>query len=200
MCSVRAIHIHCSPQLWHAQICISGMSMGGIHACMVAAHSTVPVACVAMLPPRSAAVAYCDGKLSSFVDARKLYSSKACDSEGVPIVVALAAAYQRSAPLPNTPSPFAHNEAATSYKAGEWQEDTLDEQQAREQAARSADRKSTPGPPWLPPVSTSESAAQLQQVVVLICQYHAILLTRPIVIAPAAMWLDGPRVHAVHRA
>ena len=40
-----------------------GFSMGGVHACMVAALYPQPVACVPLLAPRSAAVAFCHGAL-----------------------------------------------------------------------------------------------------------------------------------------
>ncbi len=40
-----------------------GFSMGGVHACMVAALCPRPVACVPLLAPRSAAVAFCHGAL-----------------------------------------------------------------------------------------------------------------------------------------
>ena len=40
-----------------------GFSMGGVHACMVASLYPHPVACVPLLAPRSAAVAFCDGAL-----------------------------------------------------------------------------------------------------------------------------------------
>ena len=40
-----------------------GFSMGGVHACMVAALYPHAVACVPLLAPRSAAVAFCHGAL-----------------------------------------------------------------------------------------------------------------------------------------
>ena len=44
---------------------MSGLSMGGVHACMAAAVYPQPVACVPLLAPRSAAVAYCHGALAA---------------------------------------------------------------------------------------------------------------------------------------
>lgn len=126
--------------------------MGGIHACMVAALSQVPVACVAMLPPRSAAVAYCDGALSTFVDIPALQQSHACDSVGVPLVSAVAAAYGRDDVYPNTPSMFAHLEAPSSVQTTFAEADAAglsDEQSARHEARKS----------WLPPLSGAEPTA-----------------------------------------
>ncbi|KAK9820289.1 hypothetical protein WJX72_008631 [[Myrmecia] bisecta] len=42
---------------------MSGFSMGGVHACMVAGLFPGDLACVPLLAPRSAAVAFCDGAL-----------------------------------------------------------------------------------------------------------------------------------------
>lgn len=42
---------------------ISGFSMGGVHACMVASLYPNPIACVPLLAPRSASVAFCHGAL-----------------------------------------------------------------------------------------------------------------------------------------
>ncbi len=42
---------------------ICGFSMGGVHACMVTSLYPKPLACVPLLAPRSAAVAFCHGAL-----------------------------------------------------------------------------------------------------------------------------------------
>ena len=42
---------------------ISGLSMGGVHACMTAGLYAGDLACTPLLAPRSAAVAYCDGAM-----------------------------------------------------------------------------------------------------------------------------------------
>ena len=42
---------------------MSGFSMGGVHASMVAGLFPGPVACIPLLAPRSAAVAFCQGAL-----------------------------------------------------------------------------------------------------------------------------------------
>lgn len=48
----------------HTQLGVSGLSMGGVHACMTAGLCPTPVAATALLAPRSAAVAYCDGAMA----------------------------------------------------------------------------------------------------------------------------------------
>ncbi|KAJ9529309.1 hypothetical protein QJQ45_007990 [Haematococcus lacustris] len=45
-----------------------GLSMGGVHASMTAALYPGDVACVPLLAPRSAAVAYCDGAMGGIMD------------------------------------------------------------------------------------------------------------------------------------
>jgi len=47
----------------YAHAGISGFSMGGVHACMVASLYPNPIACVPLLAPRSASVAFCHGAL-----------------------------------------------------------------------------------------------------------------------------------------
>lgn len=42
---------------------VSGLSMGGVHACMVASLCPMDLACSPLLAPRSAAVAFCEGML-----------------------------------------------------------------------------------------------------------------------------------------
>ena len=42
---------------------MSGFSMGGVHASMVASLFPYPVACTPLLAPRSASVAFCSGAL-----------------------------------------------------------------------------------------------------------------------------------------
>ncbi len=44
---------------------MTGLSMGGVHACMTSALYPADVATAALLAPRSAAIAYCDGALSA---------------------------------------------------------------------------------------------------------------------------------------
>ena len=122
--------------------------MGGIHACMVAALSQVPVACVAMLPPRSAAVAYCDGALSSFVDVRALHRSHALDSTGMPLVSAVVDAFARDDVFPNTPSMFAHLEAPSSRTSGQRTEQTMAQRVARHSNAVVRAKKNSMD--WLP--------------------------------------------------
>jgi pimeloyl-ACP methyl ester carboxylesterase len=58
--------MHMCPSLSHGHVPGAGMcgfSMGGVHACMVASLYPRPLACVPLLAPRSAAVAFCDGAL-----------------------------------------------------------------------------------------------------------------------------------------
>ena len=83
------------------QVCVAGWSMGGIHACMIAAFSRFPVACAAMLPPRSAAAAYSDGALSEFVDFAALRSGR--DSTGAPVLPTVLRMLRRRPPYPNHP-------------------------------------------------------------------------------------------------
>lgn len=47
----------------YEKLCISGLSMGGVHAAMTAGIYQSDVSCVPLLAPRSAAVAYCDGAM-----------------------------------------------------------------------------------------------------------------------------------------
>lgn len=54
---------------------MSGFSMGGVHACMVASLYPFPLACTPLLAPRSAAVAYCQGALTQATDWRSLLQS-----------------------------------------------------------------------------------------------------------------------------
>lgn len=44
---------------------ICGLSMGGVHSCMVAALYPENLACTPLLAPRSAAVAFCEGALQN---------------------------------------------------------------------------------------------------------------------------------------
>jgi Alpha/beta hydrolase domain containing 18 len=97
------------------QVCIAGWSMGGIHACMAASLSRHPVACAAVMPPRSAAVAFCDGTLSEFVDVRRLTSG--VDDHGTPILSLLAREYERHPVFPNTATVFATHPTAQSSLA-----------------------------------------------------------------------------------
>lgn len=75
--------------------------MGGIHACMVAAFSRVPVACAAMLPPRSAAAAYSDGALSEFVHFAALRGAR--DSTGAAVLPTVLGMLRTQPPYPNSP-------------------------------------------------------------------------------------------------
>jgi Alpha/beta hydrolase domain containing 18 len=93
------------------QVCVAGWSMGGIHACMVASLSRYPIACAAVMPPRSAAVAFCNGTLSDFVDVRELRSSS--DNCGTPVLGLLAQQLDPDAAFPNQPTVFATHPAAT---------------------------------------------------------------------------------------
>jgi Alpha/beta hydrolase domain containing 18 len=97
------------------QVCIAGWSMGGIHACMAASLSRHPVACAAVMPPRSAAVAFCDGTLSEFVDVRSLTSG--VDDQGTPILSLLAREYQWHSAFPNTATVFATHPTAQASLA-----------------------------------------------------------------------------------
>lgn len=55
---------------------VSGLSMGGVHACMVASLCPMDLACSPLLAPRSAAVAFCEGMLQFGIqDWRPLASS-----------------------------------------------------------------------------------------------------------------------------
>ena len=82
------------------QICVSGWSMGAIHACMIASLTRFPVATAALLPPRCASTAYCDGALSEFVDLRALRAAR--DAHGVPVLETAASMF---VPMPNYPNP-----------------------------------------------------------------------------------------------
>ena len=89
------------PQCLPMQVCVAGWSMGGIHACMVTAFSRYPVACAAMLPPRSAAAAYSDGALSEFVYFPSLRAAR--DATGAPVLPAVLRMLRPQPPYPNTP-------------------------------------------------------------------------------------------------
>lgn len=89
------------PQCLPLQVCVAGWSMGGIHACMVTAFSRYPVACAAMLPPRSAAAAYSDGALSEFVHFPSLRTAR--DATGAPVLPAVLRMLRPQPPYPNTP-------------------------------------------------------------------------------------------------
>lgn len=60
---------------------VTGWSMGGVHACMVASLYEGDLATVSFMAPRSAADAYCEGALSRFTALPALRG--ACDSNGV---------------------------------------------------------------------------------------------------------------------
>ena len=68
--SLRVSRLAHSPALTPA-----GWSMGGVHACMVNALHPGPLACVAMVTPRSAADAYCEGALAPFTSLASLGAS-----------------------------------------------------------------------------------------------------------------------------
>jgi Alpha/beta hydrolase domain containing 18 len=91
--------MHGVPTVCALQVCVAGWSMGGIHACMVAALTRFPVAVAAMLPPRCASTAYCDGALSEFVDLAALRSGR--DMHGAAILSTAAATLT---PQPNYPN------------------------------------------------------------------------------------------------
>ena len=88
------------------QICVSGWSMGAIHACMIASLTRFPVATAALLPPRCASTAYCDGALSEFVDLAALRSAR--DEHGVPVLETTAVAFTQMPNYPNSPKLFQH--------------------------------------------------------------------------------------------
>jgi hypothetical protein len=90
------------------QICVAGWSMGAIHACMVASLTRFPVATAAILPPRSASTAYCDGALSNFVDFAAMRSAR--DSQGVPVLETAANVFAQQPNYPNVPQLFEHFE------------------------------------------------------------------------------------------
>ncbi|MEW5305050.1 MAG: hypothetical protein WDW36_007615 [Sanguina aurantia] len=50
-----------------ASLGLCGLSMGGVHACMLAGLCPLDVALAALLTPRSAAVAYCDGAMRNAI-------------------------------------------------------------------------------------------------------------------------------------
>ncbi|MEW5310100.1 MAG: hypothetical protein WDW38_001930 [Sanguina aurantia] len=50
-----------------ASLGLCGLSMGGVHSCMVAGLCPLDVALAALLTPRSAAVAYCDGAMRNAI-------------------------------------------------------------------------------------------------------------------------------------
>eukprot|EP00798_Chlamydomonas_sp_ICE-L_P025352 gene25352-11012_t len=60
----------------YEDLCISGLSMGGVHACMTAGLYPGEVACSPLLAPRSAAVAYCDGAMHSAMSWEPLLKDK----------------------------------------------------------------------------------------------------------------------------
>lgn len=80
--------------------------MGAIHACMIASLTRFPVATAALLPPRSASTAYCDGALSEFVDLAALRCAR--DERGVPVLLTTAAAFACMPNYPNAPKLFQH--------------------------------------------------------------------------------------------
>lgn len=80
--------------------------MGAIHACMVASLTRFPVATAAIMPPRSASTAYCDGALSNFVDFHALRTAR--DAHGVPVLDTVSEMFSRRPNYPNTPSLFEH--------------------------------------------------------------------------------------------
>jgi len=73
-------------------LCMTGLSMGGVHACMTAAVYPRPVACTPLLAPRSAAAAYCDGALAAAMAWTSLL--QAYDEKGVDVLQAVSAASQ----------------------------------------------------------------------------------------------------------
>lgn len=92
------------------QVCVAGWSMGAIHACMTAAQCRVPVACVGMLPPDSAAAAYCEGALATFTDLEALSRTDGTDSAGEPLVAIVADKLRRNVVFPHAPARFAQAE------------------------------------------------------------------------------------------
>eukprot|EP00197_Chlamydomonas_leiostraca_P007037 CAMPEP_0202860166 /NCGR_PEP_ID=MMETSP1391-20130828/1990_1 /ASSEMBLY_ACC=CAM_ASM_000867 /TAXON_ID=1034604 /ORGANISM="Chlamydomonas leiostraca, Strain SAG 11-49" /LENGTH=577 /DNA_ID=CAMNT_0049539305 /DNA_START=86 /DNA_END=1816 /DNA_ORIENTATION=- len=63
--SINLLHWLCQEGYDEGGLCMAGLSMGGVHACMTAALCPHDVAVAALLAPRSAAVAYVDGALST---------------------------------------------------------------------------------------------------------------------------------------
>ncbi|KAK9791405.1 hypothetical protein WJX73_007571 [Symbiochloris irregularis] len=66
--------LHWAQAQGFARLGMSGFSMGGVHACMVASLYPFPIACTPLLAPRSAGAAYCKGALSVATGWRSLTS------------------------------------------------------------------------------------------------------------------------------
>lgn len=90
--------LHWLAQRGHSRLGISGLSMGGVHAAMVAALYPNPVALTMLLAPRSAASAYCRGALFHATDwDRLLRDREGRESEILAAIEAAAAANERMA-------------------------------------------------------------------------------------------------------
>ena len=123
--------------------------MGAIHACMTAAQCRVPVACVGMLPPDSAAAAYCEGALATFTDLGALSRTRGVDEVGESLIAAVADNLRRSAVFPNAPARFAEVDRNTiSPKTPERQRDLIEDSEVC--AAIGSD--------WLPPLLPASGA------------------------------------------
>lgn len=89
-------------QSGHKRVGVSGLSMGGVHAAMVASLFPNPVALSMLLAPRSAASAYCRGALFHATDwDRLLRDSEGRKSEILSAIEAAAAANERMAAARN---------------------------------------------------------------------------------------------------
>ncbi len=74
---------------------MAGLSMGGVHSCMTAALYPGPIATAALLAPRSAAVAYCDGALSAAMAWQPLL--REVDEQNNPVLKVGATTLRRTA-------------------------------------------------------------------------------------------------------
>lgn len=82
----------------HQRVGVSGLSMGGVHAAMVASLYPDPVALSMLLAPRSAASAYCRGALFHATDwDRLLRDSQGRESEIMAAIEVAATANERMA-------------------------------------------------------------------------------------------------------
>ncbi|GAX77241.1 hypothetical protein CEUSTIGMA_g4688.t1 [Chlamydomonas eustigma] len=88
--SICLLHLM-SNRMGHDRMCISGLSMGGVHACMTAGLYAKDVACAPLLAPRSAAVAYVDGAMHAAMAWEPLSSEVDGKSNNVGEVVGNAA-------------------------------------------------------------------------------------------------------------
>ena len=76
----------------HSRLGVSGLSMGGVHASMVAALYPDQLALVPLLAPRSAAQSYCQGALFHATDWERLLRDSAQEGREAEIVAAIKSA------------------------------------------------------------------------------------------------------------